>query len=300
MSDTAKIPGGKKPRKLTRAQVAEGLQSVPLDTILLGVAGAKESKLTSKQRAFAEGIAMGKSKAGAYRDAYNTQAKPHHQSLEGQRLAASPAIARQIDALQLANEARKYATPAALRALVIERLTATAIDDDIKPAQRLRALELLGKVTEVAAFTERREIIQTTDAGSARAALLENLRAALRAQAIDVPSSPVLAQASYPGAVDDGQGGDPTGRAPTARVARSAHTLLSNPHTESPTLGDAITQTDPDATVTPELGFTLSTVTPVTVVRVNPNDSQEGGGGIKSSGDMTDGDMGNTPGRSLE
>jgi preprotein translocase subunit YajC len=31
---------------------------------------------------------------------------------------------------------------------VIERLTATAIDDEIKPAQRLRALELLGKVTE--------------------------------------------------------------------------------------------------------------------------------------------------------
>lgn len=262
---------------------------------------------------------MGKSKAGAYRDAYNTQAKPHHQSLEGQRLAASPAIARQIDALQLANEARKYATPAALRSLVIERLTATAIDDDIKPAQRLRALELLGKVTEVAAFTERREIIKTTDAGSARAALLDNLRAALRAQAIDIPSTPVLAQAGDPGAVDDSRASDPTGGHPPDAPARSAHTLLSNPHTQSNSFSDphtespnfdespsisnspdpqnVVTQTSPDATVTPVVGLTLTTVTPVTVLRENPS---EGGGGIKNSDDMTESDMGSTPGRSLE
>jgi hypothetical protein len=303
MSDTAKIPGGKKPRKLTRAQVAEGLQSVPIDTIVLGVASTKETRLTSKQRAFAEGVAMGKPAAKAYREAYDTQAAPIHVGHQAHRLKQDPKIAAQIDALRLANEARKYATPAALRALVIERLTATAIDDDIKPAQRLRALELLGKVTEVAAFTERREIVQTTDAGSARAALLENLRAALRAQAIDVPALPVIAQDADPGAAAEGQGSDPTGAAPPARAARSAHTLLSNPHTQSQPFSDpddqnAITQTSPDATVTPVMGLTLTTVTPVTVLGENPND--EVGGGIKSSGDMTDGDMGKTPGGVLE
>jgi hypothetical protein len=300
MSDTQKIPGGKRPKKLTRAQVAEGLQSVPIDTIVLGVASTKETRLTSKQRAFAEGVAMGKPAAKAYREAYDTQAAPIHVGHQAHRLKQDPKIAAQIDALRLANEARKYATPAALRALVIERLTATAIDDDIKPAQRLRALELLGKVTEVAAFTERREIIQTTDAGSARAALLENLRAALRAQAIDVPSAPVRSQAIDPGAADDGQGADPTRGAPPARAARSAHTLLSNPHTESGPFSDqnAITQISPDATVTPVMGLTLTTVTPVTVLMENPN--EEGGGGIKSSGDMTGGDMGKTPGGVLE
>jgi hypothetical protein len=306
MSDTAKIPGGKKPRKLTRAQVAEGLQSVPIDTIVLGVASTKETRLTSKQRAFAEGVAMGKPAAKAYREAYDTQAAPIHVGHQAHRLKQDPKIAAQIDALRLANEARKYATPAALRALVIERLTATAIDDDIKPAQRLRALELLGKVTEVAAFTERREIVQTTDAGSARAALLENLRAALRAQAIDVPALPVIAQDADPGAAAEGQGSDPTGAAPPARAARSAHTLLSNPHNESPSFSEsnlpddqnAITQTSPDATVTPVIGLTLTTVTPVTVLGENPN--EEGGVGIKSSGDMTDGDMGKTPGGVLE
>jgi hypothetical protein len=46
------------------------------------------------------------------------------------------------------------------------------------------------------------------------------------------------------------------------------------------------------------MGLTLTTVTPVTVLGENPND--EVGGGIKSSGDMTDGDMGKTPGGVLE
>lgn len=229
-------------KKLTRKQVAEGLKAVPLETVLLGAAGAKETRLTPKQRAFAEGVAMGKSKAAAYRDAYNTQAKPHHQSLEGQRLAASPAIARQIDALRLAAEARKYATPAALRTLVIERLTAHAIDEDVKPAQRLRALELLGKVTEIAAFTERREIVRTEGSANTRAALLEILRSAIAGNVIDAQARPVLepvndaadevtaADDLDPGAADNGQGSDPTGAHPPETAERSAHPLLSNPH----------------------------------------------------------------------
>jgi hypothetical protein len=179
-------------KKLTRKQVAEGLQSVPIETVLLGAAGAKETKLTPKQRAFAEGIALGKSKAQAYRDAYNTQAKPIHQSHEGAKLVANPIVARQIDALRLAAEARKYATPAALRTLVIERLTAHAIDEDVKPAQRLRALELLGKVTEIAAFTERREIVRTDDSSNSRSALLDILRSAIAGNVIDAQARPVL------------------------------------------------------------------------------------------------------------
>ena len=282
--NTRKIPAAPKRPKLTRAAVAEGLQSVPIDVVLLGAASAKQTKFTAKQRAFAEGVAMGKSKAAAYRDAYDTQAKPHHQSLEGQRLAASPAIARQIDALTLANEARKYATPAALRSLVIERLTATAIDDEIKPAQRLRALELLGKVTEVAAFTERREIIKTESAGDARQSLLTNLRAALRSSAIDVQALPVVAQESDPGAARDSQASDPTEGPPPEAAERSAHTLLSNPHTESPDISvpthlfqDAPIESDVTA-VTHEADVTC--VTP---------------GVVKNPPDMTDGDIENTP-----
>ena len=169
--------------KLTRRAVSEGLNNVPMDTILLGVAGAKTSRLTHKQREFAREIAMGETKAGAYRKAYDSSGKGTTESQEGQKLTKNPMISRQIEAFKLAIEAQKYASPLALRSLVIERLTAAAIDDNIKPAQRLRALELLGKVTEVAAFTERREIIKTDSSDTARDKLVQSLRMAIATQA---------------------------------------------------------------------------------------------------------------------
>lgn len=171
--------------KLTRKQTREALASVPLDTLLLGVQGAKSTPLTAKQRKFAEGVALGKTGAQAYREAYDSQGKAITQSHEGSRLKNNPAVAAQIQALALAQEAQRHSTPAALRALVIQQLTEHAINPDVQPAQRLRALELLGKVTEVAAFTERREVIKTTDAGAARAQLLDSLRSALKSGATD-------------------------------------------------------------------------------------------------------------------
>lgn len=250
--------------KLTRKAVKEGLQAVPVDVLLLGAAGAKTgTKLTAKQRRFAEGVAMGKTGAQAYRDAYNSKGKPITQGQEACRLKSSPHIAAQIEAITLANEAARHATPAALRSLVIQQLTQHALDEAVKPAQRLRALELLGKVTEVAAFTERREIVRTIDAAGARQALLESLRDALRQTSIDaeiiarpeekVKPASILAgdgnsvtdavMAADPGRGVEGQDGDPTGAAPPARTRTSARTMLSNPHLESPAESDVPSQT---------------------------------------------------------
>ena len=173
--NTHKIPV----RRMSRKQVAEGLKAQPMESILLGVNTGKEKRLTGKQIRFAEALAMGDTKAGAYRKAYNTQGKPVTQSHEGSRIAASPAVSAQVEAFKLALEAQRYATPAALRALVIERLTQAAINPDVQPAQQLRALELLGKVTEVAAFTERRELIKTDSASNAKERLIMSLRAAI-------------------------------------------------------------------------------------------------------------------------
>jgi len=179
------VPKAKARTKLTREQIREGLKAQPIEALLLGAGNAKKTTLTAKQQKFAQALALGETKAGAYRAAYNTHTNPHAQSIEGQRLAAHPSISLQVEALRLAAEARAYATPPALRALVLERLTAHAIDPDVKPAQRLRALELLGKVTEVAAFTERRELVKVTDSGQARSKLIQTLRDAMRAGAID-------------------------------------------------------------------------------------------------------------------
>jgi hypothetical protein len=166
---------------MSKRAIRETLEAVPIDRVILGAPSA--GTLTPKQRKFAEAVAMGETKTGAYRQSYDTQAKGSVQAVEAQRLVNNPKVALQIQAFKTAAEAKRYATPAALRNLVIERLTATAIDDAIAPAQRLRALELLGKVTEVAAFTERREVVTVTDSGSLRERLLETLRNAITTDA---------------------------------------------------------------------------------------------------------------------
>lgn len=203
---------------------------------------------------------MGETKAGAYRKAYNTQSSGKVQSNEGQRLVANPAVAMQIQAFKTAAEAKRYATPAALRNLVIERLTATAIDDAIAPAQRLRALELLGKVTEVAAFTERREVVTVTDSGSLRERLLETLRNAITtdtkvmqrlraAQAVD-------AEDAGGGAAEaNADGGDVPGGEEAGSASCQPPAMLSNPDLQSSQIN--IVNKTPDV-----LSPTINIVTP--------------------------------------
>lgn len=294
--DTDKIP--KSPR-LSRKQIKEALEAVPIEVTLLGATNARSSKLTPKQRAFAEGVAMGKTKAGAYREAYGSKGKPHTASRRGQELAKHGAIQAQIDALKLANEARKYATPAALRALVLERLTAHAIDEDIQPAQRLRALELLGKVTEVAAFTERRELIKTTDAGAARDALLQSLRSAISATSTPIDfiefsgnkgNSVTVSSHSHNETEDTSATGEPgapaepTQPAPTAphppgEASAHARALLSIPHTQ-PTELSVSTHPSQPTNIVPEK-LVVANGNSVTLAHQNDAD---GGGATKSEG----------------
>jgi hypothetical protein len=174
-------------KKLSRAEIKAGLEQVPMETLLLGASASKTTKLTHKQKEFARQIALGETKAGAYRKAYKSKAKPQTASIEGQRLMKNPAVSLQAEAISLALEVQKYTTPAHLRALAIHKITEKVLDKDCPPAQQLKALELLGKITEVSLFTERREIIQTQSSGDMKEKLMESLRLAIaNSQAIDV------------------------------------------------------------------------------------------------------------------
>jgi hypothetical protein len=169
-------------KRLTRKEIEAGLEAMPIDAILLGAVTAKTTKLTSKQRAFAKEVAMGNTKTGAYRKTYNSKGKPSTQSAEAQKLAKNPAVSTQIEAFRLAMEANQHITPAALRALAIHKITEKALDPDVPPAQQLKALELLGKITEVALFTERREIVQVTNSQEMKDKLLNSIRLAISSQ----------------------------------------------------------------------------------------------------------------------
>jgi hypothetical protein len=162
--------------KLTRAQIAAGLDSVPIDTLLAG-AKTRETRLTAKQRAFAREVALGKTKAQAYRDTYDTKTlNKKVQGDQGSKLSRHPAVANEIRAIEAAIEAQKYQTPIQLRSLVIHQLTQHALDESFPAAQRLKALQLLGNVTEVAAFTDRKEVLNVTQSTDIKANLLAKLK----------------------------------------------------------------------------------------------------------------------------
>jgi hypothetical protein len=173
----------KQPSKLTRAQITESLDSVPVSHIL-GKSAARE--LTAKQKLFAMEVAKGSTGAAAYRKAYNTRGNPKLQGSEASKLKAKPSIAQEIEAYKAAIDAETYRTPAGLRSLIIQSLVQTIIDPDTPPAVRVQAAKVAGQITEVGLYTERKEVRTITSSETAKAQVLEQLRTLVKGSAIDV------------------------------------------------------------------------------------------------------------------
>lgn len=168
--------------KLTRKQIREGLEQTPIDSIL-GKSVTRE--LTAKQKGFALDVAKGATKADAYRNNYNPKSK-HTMTNKPYVLARDERIKAEIEAYQLAIEAAKHRTPAQLRDLVIHSLVQVIINPDSKEATKVQAAKVLGTVTEVAAFTERKEITTIRRSEDAKAQIMQQLKALMKADATDV------------------------------------------------------------------------------------------------------------------
>jgi len=161
-------------QKLTRDQVRQGLDQIPVD-ILLSAGPGKRPELTSKQREFARNLALGKSKAQSYRESYNTKASPKTQGDNACRLSRDTRIKTEVEAYKLALEAEKHRTPAQLKALLVQQLVQHSLDQDFPPAQRVQCLRLLGQLFEVGAFVEHKTITTINKSGDIRARLLATL-----------------------------------------------------------------------------------------------------------------------------
>ena len=128
---------------------------------------------------------MGATGSEAYRSAYNTKATPKRVGSDASKLKAKPSISQEIEAYRVALEAEKQRTPAALRALAIQSLVQVMIDPEAKDATKVQAAKAIGAITEVALFTERRETKVITSSESSKAALMEQLRDLMKANATD-------------------------------------------------------------------------------------------------------------------
>jgi len=162
------------PQKLTRAQIKAGLDQIPIETLLSSGEG-KTPKLTGKMKAFAKEIALGTSKAEAYRRTYNSKPAPSTIVTAPYKLAADTRIQREVEAYRLAIEAEKHRNPAQLKALLVQQLVQHSLDEDFPPAQRMKALQMIGNLFEVGAFLERKEVTTVRKSADIRTRLLERL-----------------------------------------------------------------------------------------------------------------------------
>jgi hypothetical protein len=192
-----------KPLKLTRKQIQEGLEQIPLDQLFHKNVS---KQLTAKQKGFALDIAKGATGSQAYRNNYDTHTTKQNQGNQACRLTADDRIKAEIAAYALAIEAEKHRSPAALRALVIQSLVQVVIDPDAKQATKVAAAKVLGTVTEVAAFTERKEVRTITSSEDARAKVMGELRRLMGstvedARIIDEAADSLLDELSHKGNV---------------------------------------------------------------------------------------------------
>ena len=171
--------------KLSRKELTQGLKDVPISAIL---GKSVSDSLTAKQKEFALQVAQGQTKAAAYRKAYKPNATKRTLAGAPYELANDPRISREIKAYELAIEASKHRTPAALRELVISGLVEIALSPSTKDAVKVAALRTIGTITEVSAFTERKEVRTISSSETAKASILAQLQTLMQGEATDVVS----------------------------------------------------------------------------------------------------------------
>ena len=230
--------------KLNRKQIREGLEQTPIEAVVLGAVNNSGVSLTPKEKRFAEEMAKGATKSDAYRIAYKPKGKRQTINNRAYEVSKREGVAGYAESIKAALEAQRFATPAHLRALTIHELTKGATDPEMPPAQRVKCLELLGKITEVALFTERREVVKVSDANQVRETLLSTIKDAIKSGASDVDytdAEELLREIESARTIDvEGAEGSETLDSATPPVPdppshgeAAPHPLHSNPHNGS-------------------------------------------------------------------
>ena len=194
------------PQKLTRAQIKAGLDQVPIESLLSSGEG-KTPKLTHKMKAFAHAVALGETKANAYRKAYKQTATKRTLASKPYELMRDERIQREAEAYRLALATAEHRTAGQLKALLVQQLVQHSLDEDWPPAQRMKALHLIGQLFEVGAFLEQKQTTVIHKSSDIRARLLDRLQARAPSPATDALE---LLEEIKGGSSSEGAGAHPT------------------------------------------------------------------------------------------
>lgn len=161
--------------KKTKEEINEIIGEMPAHHLL----NVKESRLTPKMLKYCENRARGETKAGSYRRAYKSKAKPTTVANKGYQLEKRDDIKSMISSYEEAIEWNTRYSLAQTKSLVIARLTKEALSDASSPSARIAALKALGTVAGVDAFIHRTETKVVKDSETAKHELMEQLKKAM-------------------------------------------------------------------------------------------------------------------------
>ena len=202
-------------QKLTRKQARELVKKVPIDQIL----GTHERQLTHKQKEFAKNVALGETKADAYRKAYKGGRVSVNKKVDGNRgskLAQHDGIKREIEAIKAGLAFQEAYSMGQIKALVVSQLTKEALNEENQGSTRVNALKTLGTVAGVDAFIHRTETKVIKESSQLKEELLKKLKEAMadNARTVDADAQALLAEienrsAETPDPIESGEGATP-------------------------------------------------------------------------------------------
>jgi hypothetical protein len=211
--------------------------------------------LTTKQKKFAEQVALGATGAEAYRVAYNAKGKPKTVGNHASNLKQHEGIRLEIERIERANELAALHSATGLRSIVISTLAEIATNPEEKAATRVQAVRSIGQLVGVDAFRETKRVEHVKDSGELRAQILDQLKTMMLGtnDAQEVDATELLAEL----AGDDSAAAEPhpTGTPPNAERDSGAH-IHTIPLEPSQEFTDALirtTQRDEPSSETPPL-----------------------------------------------
>lgn len=118
--------------------------------------GKNQWGLTARQESFAHAVAAGSTLTAAYRACFECpNAADKTVWTKASELASRDVVQRRVDELVEQRRVESSLDSARMLQFIRERLLTEAQDTKSKPADRLKALELMGKLSDVGAFRER-------------------------------------------------------------------------------------------------------------------------------------------------
>jgi hypothetical protein len=231
-------------KRLTRKQIREQIEATPVEEIL----HVSSRSLTTKQKQYCKGVAQGKPKSKAYRDAYQSKGNPKTIGEQVNRMNENPRISLEIEAQKRAIEFETAYSAKQLKSIVISQLTKEALDPESKASERISALKALGSVAELGVFVERKEIRTIKDSATAKADLLSKLKQAIKDQNRTIDSDALSLMDEINSQVEKKIGGqalDTTPPTPTPQIEPASHApiLHTIPAKQSPEVIENDSQT---------------------------------------------------------